>query len=180
MIKALFTAREKFDPADGESWLNYYAFAKIPALREVVSLDHLVNPHLIDDLMDEDWKFIANAGYGLWFFSDFNYLLSRTPLIQRRNILGVYRNPSEHINLAPAAGFIFHGYDLLDESTEISALVNCGGFPDVFSNDELNAFGLIGNYHRANEVHKSLIQRHPDEHHAHCQLYAVWRLKETN
>ena len=71
------------------------------------------------------------------------------------------------------------GYDLIEEQTQISALTNCGGFPDVFRNDELNSVGLIENFDRGSEVQRLLARRHPEEPHAQCELYAVWRLNET-
>jgi hypothetical protein len=71
------------------------------------------------------------------------------------------------------------GYDLIEEQTQISALTNCGGFPDVFRNEELNRFGLIDNFERASKVRSLLVQRHPEEHHAQCEMYAIWRLNES-
>jgi hypothetical protein len=84
-----------------------------------------------------------------------------------------------HIDIAPGAGdFIFMGYDLIEESTQISALTNCGGFPETFSNDELNRYGLISDFVRACEVKKLLPRHHPEEHHSKCELYAIWRLAD--
>jgi hypothetical protein len=70
------------------------------------------------------------------------------------------------------------GYDLIEEETQISAITNCGGFPDVFSNEELNRVGLISSFERAYEVRRLLAERHPEEPHAQCEMYALWRLNE--
>ena len=180
MTEPLFIAGERFGPTDGEKWLKYFEWAKIPALKEVVSLDNCLCAHLVNnDLTDEDWNHIVNADFRLDYFLHLDYLLNRISDIKRRNVLGLYRNPESHIEIAPAAGnFHFAGYDLIEEQTQISALVNCGGFPKAFSNEELNPFGLISEYRRASEVKKLLVEKHPEESHADCELYAIWRLDE--
>ena len=179
MPKPLFIATERFDPSDGERWRKYSKWAKISALNEVVSLDGALCTHLGKKLLDEDWKHVVNENYRLDYFYDLDYLLSRIRDKPRRNILGLYRNPEIHITDAPAAGnFEFMGYDLIDEQTQISALTNCGGFSDVFSNDELNSCGLIEKHDRALRIKRLLAEKHPEEAHAQCEMYAIWRLKE--
>jgi hypothetical protein len=177
MVKPLFIATERFDPSDGEKWEGYSKWAKIPQLVEVVSLDAMLCPHLIREFQDEDWKHIVNENFRLDYFYDLDYLRQRVQNVPRKNILGLYRNPETHVVAAPAPGdFRFVGYDLIEEETQISALTNCGGFVDVFSNAELNQFGLIAAFERAFEVARLLAQRHPEEPHAQCDMYAIWRL----
>jgi len=179
MTEPLFIATERFDPTDGEAWRKYFEWAKIPALTEVVGLDgSLCNP-IIGELLEEDWSHNVKVDDQLRYFYHLDYLLNRVQAVQRRNILGLYRNPEAHIDRAPSAGdFRFLGYDLIEEHTHISALTNCGGFPDIFCNDELNSFGLISKFERAVQVKKLLAQTHPEEPHADCEMYAIWRLNE--
>ena len=180
MAKPLFIASERFDRSDGEKWQKYFEWAKIPALVEVVSLDAMLCRHLIKEFQDEDWQHIVNEDFRLDYFYELDYLTYRIGGVSRRNILGLYRNPDCHIEAPPAPGdFAFMGYDLIEEKTLISALTNCGGFPDVFSNEELNRFGLIDSFDRAREVRRLLAERHPEEAHAQCEMYALWRLKES-
>ena len=181
MTEPLYIATERFDPADGEKWRKYFEWAKIPALQEVVSLDGSLCAHLVvNEFTDEDWNHIVNADFRLDYFYHLDYLLNRVADKSRRNILGLYRNPVAHVSKAPATGdFEFTGYDLIEEMTQISALVNCGGFPDAFSNDELNTFGLISQFDRAYEVKQLLAEKYPKEAHAQCELYAIWRLNES-
>lgn len=71
------------------------------------------------------------------------------------------------------------GYDLVEESTGISAITNCGrGFEDVIDYDALNAFGLIGTYQDARKVQKALVKAYPEEPHADCDIVAIWRFVE--
>ncbi len=180
MPTPLFIATERFDPSDGEKWEKYAQWAKIPALTEVVSLDAMLCRHLINGPQNEDWQHIVCEDFRLDYFHDLDYLRQRTRDTRRRNVLGLYRNPEQHIEAAPASGnFEFVGYDLIDEQTQISALTNCGGFPDVFANEELNRFGLIDGFERAREVRRFLVERHPKEPHAQCEMYAVWRMNES-
>lgn len=179
MPKSLFIATERFDPSDGAKWEGYCQWAKIPGLLEVVSLDTMLCPHLITKFLDEDWNHMVLEDFRLDYFYDLDYLTRRVRDLPKRNILGLYRNPEAHIVNAPAPGaFDFIGYDLIEEQTQISALTNCGGFPDVFHNDELNRFGLIGGFDRTSEVRHRLAERHPKESHAQCEMYAIWRLNE--
>jgi hypothetical protein len=175
----LFVATEKFGPLDVQSWETYRAGAGIPGLVEVVSLDGSLCPRIINELQAEDWPHIVNEDFRVTYFYHLDYLLKRVVHVPRRNILGVYRNPDTHIETQPAPGdFVFLGYDLIEEQTQISALTNCGGFPDAFANAELNTFGLITGFERARGIQRRLAELHPQEPHAHCERYALWRLNE--
>jgi len=176
----LFVATEPFDASDGERWESYTQWAKIPGLIEVVSLDTLLCPTVLSELSDEDWNHNVHADYRLNYFYNLDYLIRRSAGVSRRNILGLYRNPDVHISSPPAAANSqFMGYDLIEEATHISALTNCGGFPETFSNSELNEYGLITDFSRASEIRRLLPEHNPDEHHANCELYAIWRLAEA-
>jgi hypothetical protein len=176
----LFIATECFDPSDGEKWLSYCRWANIQGLIEIVSLDCALCRHLVKEFLDEDWKHIVCENFRLDYFYHLDYLLQRVQITKRRNILGLYRNPDAHISFPPAArDFGFMGYDLIEEETQISALNNCGGFPDAFANNELNKYGLLDDFERSCEVRRLLAQRYPARHHAQCELYAIWRLNES-
>jgi hypothetical protein len=175
----LFLATEKFTPSDGARWQSYIEWAKIPNLVEIVSLDAILCPRIGSELVGEDWNHVIQENFRLDYFRHLDYLLQRVAGVMRRNILGLYRNPASHIDTAPADGpFVFVGYDLIEEQTQVSALTNCGGFPDAFSNDELNDCGLISVFFRAQEVRNSLLEQNPQDPHAACEMYAVWRLTE--
>ena len=149
-------------------------------LIELVSLDDILCSPIVTEFVDEDWEHNVQENYRLSYFYDLEYLIRRVAGVSRRNILGLYRNPDAPIEAAPAGrDFVFMGYDLIEEMTQISALTNCGGFPETFSNDELNKYGLIFEFARAREVRELLPVHNPDECHANCEMYAIWRLNET-
>ncbi|HET7624254.1 MAG TPA: hypothetical protein VFM25_03240 [Verrucomicrobiae bacterium] len=175
----LFIATERFDPSDGETWKKYFDWAKIPALKEVVSLDACLCKHLINEFLDEDWKHNVHDNFRSDYFKDLDYLRQRVQNQKRKNLLGVYRNPDKCIPVTPSnRNFDSIGYDLIEEETQISALTNCGGFPAAFSNEELNSCGLISEFQRASEVRHLLVEKYPEEAHTHCEMYAIWRLDE--
>lgn len=85
-------------------------------------------------------------------------------------------SPAPDAALEADARFAPAGYDLVEESTGISAITNCGrGFEDVIDYDALNAFGLIGTYQEAVRVQKALRRAYPEEPHADCDIVAIWR-----
>src|ERR1044071_301195 len=181
MSSPLFTATERFDQFDGQAWKKYIEWAKIPSLIEVVSLDSSLCKRVVNEFSEEDWKQVVCEDYGSFYFKGLDYLLMRVQSINRRNILGLYRNPEMHIVTAPLnRDFKFMGYDLVEDRTQISALTNCGGFPDVFDNEALNPCGLISDFEYARKVRELLAKTHPEEPHANCEMYAVWRLNEDN
>ena len=65
---------------------------------------------------------------------------------------------------------------MVDREGSISALTNCGGFPNAFSNSELSEVGLLTEFERAVEVQRMLRSCYPDEHHADCHMWAIFRL----
>jgi len=64
--------------------------------------------------------------------------------------------------------FMFEGYDLVDVQYGMSALTNCGEFPEAFSNAELSEHGLLKSLDRANQVQKALADRYRNHDHARC------------
>jgi hypothetical protein len=67
------------------------------------------------------------------------------------------------------------GYDLVDVQHSASALSNCGGFPHAFSNEELTSKGLLASHARAVEVQAALRRHYPQEPHADCHVWAIFR-----
>jgi hypothetical protein len=115
----------------------------------------------------------------LAFFVDLEFLLDQIAGIEERNLLCVYRNPPSGLALpAGAMNFEFMGYDLVDVQASASALTNCGGFRDVFDNGELSSKGLVASHARAFQVQSALRARHPEEHHANCHVWAIFRAAE--
>lgn len=177
MMIPLYIAVQKFSPSHGPGWDEYIAWSGLTQLDEVVSLDGMICPVILEKIKDSYWNHIVNEDYMLNFFTDFDFFMKEVGTEQNANILGVLYNPTlEAVQQGLGDDFRFIGYDLLDQDNSISALTNCGGFPDVFDNAELSTKGLLADYGRANEIQRDLHRLHPEEHHADCNVWAIFRM----
>lgn len=176
----LYIAVERFGPWDGESWQSYVRWSGLAQLEELVSLDAGLCSPVLKDVRDEYWPHIVNEDFMLDYFKDLDFLLTQVSEIEEKNTLCVFRNPTSHPTLPPEVlKFEFLGYDLVDVFGSASALSNCGGFPKAFSNMEINKFGLLDTHERATEVQASLRAAYPDDDHADCHNWALFRAIET-
>ena len=82
--------------------------------------------------------------------------------------------PGETPDFAPQ-GFEFCGFDLAEELSEVSSLVNCGGFPSAFTSKDQNAYGLISEYEKAEVIRNKIAEKYPDDSHSECGIYCVFR-----
>lgn len=170
-----FIATEQFGPNDGDRWLEYIQWSGLTQLTELVSLDSLLCPPLLKHIRDDYWPHIVNEDYMLSYFLDLEFLKREVAEIEKLNLLCAVRNPDSQLDNSPVDGFEFVGYDLVESQTGVSALTNCGGFPDVFANAELSVHGLLTDFGRARDVHEKLRSLHPEEAHANCDLWAIFR-----
>jgi len=176
-----FTARNTYDSENNSefSWQNYLEWSKLYHLKELVSLDGILNELSFtpDFASETEWKYIiTDQNMVAVFFNSINYVLKKVKDLKYFNLLAVIKEPkSENANLNAEYDFI--GYDLVEKDGDISALTNCGGFDETFSPQELNQYGLITEYNKAKKIQYKLIENNPDEHHADCYLYEVWRHK---
>ena len=175
-VQPWFIATEQFGPGKGSAWENYRSWSGLCQADEIVSLDSMLCPTVLSEIKDEYWPYIVNEDFMLNFFTDLAFLRRQLTAIEDRNLLCVYRNPTEHPALPQALGrFEFVGYDLVDVQGGASALTNCGGFPDVLDITELNSRGLLTRLPRAREIQEELRKKYPEAHHANCHVWAIFR-----
>ena len=72
-------------------------------------------------------------------------------------------------------GFIFCGYDLVEEFSGISAIANCGGGFQSIRYEKLTEYGLIPSYKDAVLTQLALAEEDPDDPHADCEIMEIWR-----
>lgn len=78
--------------------------------------------------------------------------------------------------IAQDGRFTFCGYDLVEESTQISAITNCGAaYSEAINYAALNQFGLFSSYAEAKHTRQQLRSVYPDEEHANCVIVEIWR-----
>ena len=171
-----YIATETFTPRQGEAWTKYIAWSGLSQLDEVVSLDSMLCGTLLPEMKDEYWPHIVSEDFMLNFFIDLEFMVAQLPDVAERNLLCVYRNPpNEPTPPSGPVDFEFLGCDLVDVMGGVSALTNCGGFIDVFDNRELSPKGLLTSHARASDVQSQLKAKYPEEPHANCHVWAVFR-----
>lgn len=173
-FQKLYIAVERFGPPDS-AWRDFVGWSGLTNLEEVVGLDSLLNRPALAEIEDEYWKHIVNEDHMLDFFTDFDFMLRQLPDIQGLNILGVIKAPTQDVSELDWSDFRFLGYELLDQDNAISALTNCGGFPEAFTIRDLTEIGLVASFDRATEVQQALRTFYPEERHADCNIWAIFR-----
>jgi hypothetical protein len=185
-MKVYYIATAKFSPATQRThqghdlnWQGYIAWSKLTHLKEVITLDGILGEEVVERNNELDADFLVWEDYMPNVYTDFNYLLSKLQVEDSSsyNLLAVIKEPNSYCEIINLEGFEFIGYDLLDVYGGISALTNCGGFDNTFLPQDLNEYGLISTYEKAYTIKEALIKNNPDEHHANCYVWAIWRIK---
>lgn len=177
-MPVVYSAVRRFDPGCGEAWPKFVAWSGLTQLQEVVSLDLILCPTVFGELTAEDWRHNVQEDFKITLFHDLDHVLRRVAGDDRVNVLALMQNPTDdEIRSFSDPRFVFRGFDLVELQTGISALVNCGGFDKAFVPTELSACGLLADHARASSVQVRLRAEYPDEHHADCDLWAVWQMK---
>jgi hypothetical protein len=176
MTEIWFTAVHAFDASRGDEWQKYLDWAKIPQLKEVISLDSALCPSEFTNLSESDWEHNIHADYRTTFFKDVDYLLERfSGKRTSTNILAVCLEPSFDVRATfPDDRFRFQGYDLVGDG--MSVITNCGGFEKVFQTSDISNVGLFDSFDFARQAQKQLLEYYPEEHHARAELWAIWKM----
>jgi hypothetical protein len=177
-----YIANRRFDRTS-PGWDAYAKWRGLSQLIEVVSIE---NYSVLQGrrLTPEEWSNVAPAaevGPHPVCFRNLDLLqgcLARTVPEVPFNLLCVFREPAEP-PVARLSPFTLLGYDLIEDRTGVSALTNCSsGFPAVIVAAEISEFGLIRTFERAKEVQRDLPRAYPQEPHAYCSLWAIFRTSE--
>lgn len=179
--KIWYTARVTFDPNAKAAlgWDKYIKWSKLTHLTEVISLDGILNSLVFEPDLNskEDWKYIVTEGQMITrYFNTIDYIIEKTKNIDHFNLLAVIKEPKENKGKL-SNNFDFIGYDLIERDGMISALTNCGGFDETFLPKDLNEYGLVTEWANAKKIQTNLKVNNPNEPHADCYLYEVWRHK---
>jgi len=93
-----------------------------------------------------------------------------------QQVIAVILRPNlEPVEYMETRGFTFCGYDLVEEETLISAITDFGGGFDSIPYEKLTEYGLLPTYKDAVLAQHALVEEAPDEPHAYCTVYEVWR-----
>lgn len=176
MTEWLFTIRKRFTTASQQRFDDYQQFSGFHHISELVSLDSMMCPDLINELRAEDWDYNVQEDFRTKLFRDASYLLSRQKL-----------DPSMHQLIAamecpPAqfvvpSGFAICGHDIMDWYFGNSTLTNCGPIPEAFQPADVNNLGLIDDRDKAFAARDKMRALQPDDPHlGDCQVWLVARV----
>lgn len=173
-----YSAREVFN-SDYEGWDSYISGSYLKHIKEVVSLDSILNGCLVEPDYNNErcWQSIVIRDlFETGFFTSLDFVLQYTKTANEYNLMAIVENPSIDCSTIEIDDFEFIGYDLLDKSYDISALTNCcEGFPETFSAKDTNEYGVIPDYELAKDIHYNLRKNNPNEYHADTNIFAIWR-----
>ena len=171
----IFSAHMRFDPSCGERWTSYIQWSGYHQLSELVSIDDMLCPRILEELIDDDWQFNIHADFKTYFFTDVEYLKRRIGYDPaRHNLLSLVERPD--VPTVPQTNFELCGYDILDSYDDVSVLTNCGGFPSIFDASEVNHYGLLDSLTRALDVAAKLRDAEPnDPHCGDCRVWSICR-----
>ncbi|ADB38782.1 hypothetical protein Slin_2767 [Spirosoma linguale DSM 74] len=122
-----YTALSAFDESYDEcglSWEGYLQWSRLTHIKELVSLDRILNKDLVGpDYTDspnlgyteDDWKYLVTDGrFITGFYTSLDYVLQKMPPRERFNLLAVIINPTQECHSVRLSDFAFMGYELLD------------------------------------------------------------------
>jgi len=168
MDEPIFYKAERFFPNE-----KYEEFSKIHGRVEIVTHDCCLCRVIIDEHLFGDMEIESIYAGEVKSIEK----LLKSPLGESEQIIAYYKNPIEnHTHHKLKDGFEFCGYDLSEEMTHISAITNCDDFFDkAIPYEKLNKFGLICEHQEALRIRELLGELYPDEEHAECEVYELWR-----
>lgn len=175
MSEWLYTIRERCTPETQEGWEGYLAFSGFTHITELVTLDSMMCPAIIIDLVDEDWNHNVHEDCRITFFRDTEYLLNRQPLDPlRHQLLAIVECP-DGTECVPV-GFTPCGFDIMDSDFGNSTLTNCGPVPEAFDASTVNTFGPLSDIETAIEVRDKMRRQQPDDPHlGDCEVWQIAR-----
>ncbi len=91
------------------------------------------------------------------FFMIPDFVLKRIQYQEKFNFLAIVIKSQKEYKNIKIADYEFVGYELLDLSFGISALINCGDFDETFLPKELNNKELIDNFNKACDIKNQLL-----------------------
>jgi hypothetical protein len=178
-MKFRYKAVKKFGPYDGKAWTTYTEWTKLSHLTELISLDGILCPSVIDFDYEKDTDYLVWETDGPDGYNSLPYLKEKIAVVNpsRYRVLAVVKEPVDECEKSQLPNFNFVGYDLVETQGYISALTNCGGFDETFLPADLNKYGLIQTYQKAYITKAELLKNNLDEEHAEFYVWAIWTMK---
>ena len=167
-----YTVSEVLDPSCGEHWEAFMAESGLLHLQEVVSLDTRLCPGVLHLEKHIAYRYVILC-------DSLEYLLSTQKGKRVKNtcqLLAAIREPQEaDLDKVKNKSFVFKGFDLLEDFSGVSRLLNGNAFTRAFAPSDVNEFGLVSECADAYRIQKSLWAHYGGDPHANCAVWAIWR-----
>ena len=175
MPEWLYTIRERLTANPQPRLDDYRAFSGFHHITELVTLDLMMCPDLVDELRIEDWEYNVQEDFRTELFRDSSYLLSRQRLdASKHQLIAVLECPPA--KFVVPNGFTICGYDIMDSYFGNSTLTNCGPIPEAFKPTDVNDFGLIDDRDNAFAIRDKMRALQPDDDHlGACEVWLLAR-----
>jgi len=175
MSEWLYTIRERFTSNPIQRFDDYRGFSGFHHIRELVTLDSMMCPDVVDELRTEDWDYNVQEDFRTELFYDADYLLARQPLdASKHQLIAVLECPPAHCDVPH--GFTICGHDIMDSYFGNSTLTNCGPIPQAFKPTDVNDFGLIDDRDQAIAIRDKMKVLQPDDDHlGACEVWLLAR-----
>ena len=133
------------------------------------------------DGTDCECEEIVSVDCSLFPYDEQKPYYDKCVLSEKEQVLAVLKVEKKKM-LPCLEGFEFCGFDLADGDEfsvgGTSVLTNCPHcFDEEFTFKNLNKYGLLYDRRSAEQLCERLPVKYPDEPHAKCAVYAVWRIK---
>lgn len=175
MSEWLYTIRGRCTPETLEGWEEYRAFSGFTHITELVTLDSMMCPDVVTELVGEDWGHNVQQDFRITLFHDSAYLLNRQPLDPLRHQLFAIVEGPDGTESVPV-GFTACGFDIMDSYLGNSTLTNCGPVPEAFDPSTVNTFGLLSDLATAMEVRDRMRRQQPNDPHLRdCEVWQIAR-----
>lgn len=169
---------------------DFESFTGIIGRKEIITADGPYGGHIKDIFMyDDRWgqylmkpaNIYSQEGALCWDYTtkaEISQLVNDEKSLLKDDQTLLYYEMFTGDNINGQIDFEFCGYDLMDDMFDISAITGCGDLNEKFLH-KFNRYGLLDNLQDAIEAQKHLFIDFPNEYHAHCNIYGLWRYIKT-
>jgi len=171
----LYTIRERLTSTPKQRFDRFREFSGFSHIAELVTLDSMMCPDLVDELRNKDWEYNVQEDFRTSLFRDADYLLSRQSLdASKHQLIAALECPP--VQFVVPVGFTICGHDIMDSYFGNSTLTNCGPIPEAFKPTEVNELGLIDDRDRAFAIRDTMRRLQPDDPHlGACEVWLLAR-----
>lgn len=174
----LYKVVNQFGPKAGETWQDYSSWFEAYHLVEFCSLDSMMNDSVFTPETIEDWENIVQKDFMIEMITNLSYARKIHERHPGAVIFGLIIEPDVE-DLKENDGLL--GFDVIDGYCGNSLITNCGGYPEIFNDEDISKYGLLDDYYNACRIRDELRRQFPECAHAReCCVWAIYRVSHVS